>query len=140
MSELVPRDDAADIEALRIMARDFAAGLNDRDVGRIMRFYGAQYVDVNLRHPVQTFAERRSYYDAVVHRGNFEFKVDPEEIRIEGRFAFVRGTIEIRDRDVVGEASARVLRYLEIAAKQPNGEWNVIWGMDGPIQETAMHA
>jgi len=44
---------------LRNMAHEFEEGFNSGDVDRIMRFYADTYVDVNLRNPVQTKAERR---------------------------------------------------------------------------------
>ncbi len=28
------------------------------------------------------------------------------------------------------------LRYLEICERAPDGTWRVMWGMDGPVQET----
>jgi hypothetical protein len=43
-----------DVNFLRQMAHEFEEGFNRCDVNRIMRFYGDTYVDVNLRHPVQS--------------------------------------------------------------------------------------
>jgi ketosteroid isomerase-like protein len=121
---------------LRDMAREFEEGFNSRDVERIMRFYGETYVDVNLRNPVQTKAERREYYTRVMQRPGIRLNVQPEDILIRGNLAFVRGTVlvtrTVPDRN---DVERNELRYLEIAERTPNGSWQVIWGMDGPIQD-----
>jgi ketosteroid isomerase-like protein len=126
---------ADDIAQLQHMAQEFAAGFNTGDVDRIMRFYGDTYVDINLRNPVQSRAERRAYYAQVIARGGFQVKVQPDDIRVDGDFAFVRGTIELVRPAVSGDAARTELRYLEIARRQPDGSWQVMWGMDGPVQE-----
>ena len=123
---------ADDIAKLQQMARDFEEGFNTGDVDRIMRFYGDTYVDINLRNPVQTWAERRAYYAQVIKRGGFRVKVQPDDIQINGDFAFVRGTLELLR---TGESSRSELRYLEIVRRQVDGSWKVMWGMDGPVQE-----
>ena len=84
-----------DIAQLRYMAQEFTEGFNSGDVDRIMRFYEATYVDVNLRTPVQSWAERRAYYADVLQRGGFRVAVRPDDIQIHGDFAFVRGTIDL---------------------------------------------
>jgi len=117
------------------MAREFESGFNSGDVDRIMRFYGDTYVDINLRNPVQSWAERRAYYAQVIQHGGFHVGVRPDDIQVHGEFAFVRGTIRLH-RPAAPPASARTeLRYLEIARRQPDGSWKVMWGMDGPVQE-----
>jgi len=117
------------------MAREFAAGFNTGDVDRIMRFYGDTYVDVNLRNPVQSWAERRAYYAKVIADGGLKVTVRPDEIQVQGDFAFVRGTIELVRAAAAGDSARAELRYLEIVRRQPDGSWRVMWGMDGPIQE-----
>jgi len=117
------------------MAREFAAGFNTGDVDRIMRFYGDTYVDVNLRNPVQSWAERRAYYKKVIADGGLKVNVRPDEIQVQGDFAFVRGTIELVRVAAAGDSARAELRYLEIVRRQPDGSWRVMWGMDGPIQE-----
>lgn len=124
-----------DEAALQRIAREFTEGFNGIDVERLMRFYGDVYVDVNLRNPVQTREERRRYYQQVMLKG-IKVDVQPDEIYVEGTLAFVRGRIYIKQPDVV-EASE--LRYLEIFRKQPDGRWQAIWGMDGPVQEYDPH-
>src|SRR5262245_65490113 len=57
-----------DEKFLRNIAHEFEEGFNSGDVDRLMRFYGDTYVDVNLRNPVQTKAERRAYYAKVMAR------------------------------------------------------------------------
>jgi len=121
---------SSDIAALQDIAREATEGFNTGDVDRVMRFYGETYVDVNLRNPVQSFAERREYYAQVIRRG-IKIQVTPDEIRVEGDFAFIRGTIALKPPD--GKQSE--LRYLEIARRSSDGSWKVIWGMDGPVQE-----
>ena len=121
-----------DIAKLRQMAREFEEGFNTGDVDRIMRFYGDTYVEINLRKPVQTWAERRAYYTQVIKRGGFRVKVQPDEIQIHGDFAFVRGSLELVRS---GDSPRSELRYLEIARRQVDGSWKVMWGMDGPVQE-----
>jgi ketosteroid isomerase-like protein len=123
---------ADDIAQLQQMALEFEEGFNTGDVDRIMRFYGDTYVDINLRNPVQTWAERRAYYAQVIKRGGFRVKVQPDDIQVNGDFAFVRGTLELLR---TGESSRSELRYLEIVRRQVDGSWKVMWGMDGPVQE-----
>lgn len=133
MSETASSDD---VSKLRAMAREFTLGFNTRDVDRIMQFYLDRYVDVNLRNPVQTWAERREYYRRAMDRLNAEIDVQPDDILIEDGFAFVRGTIKlIREATESKATTTQELRYLEIARKQPDGSWKVLWGMDGPVQE-----
>ena len=126
-----------DDEFLRNMASEFEAGFNTRNVDRIMRFYGPKYVDVNLRNPVQTKAERREYYLRVMERPGFQgLKVRTDDTLIRGDHAFIRGTIVLTGTAPDSkETVERELRYLEIAERQPDGSWQVIWGMDGPVQE-----
>jgi ketosteroid isomerase-like protein len=124
-----------DVAKLRHMAREFAEGFNTGDVGRIMRFYGDSYVDINLRNPVQSWQERREYYAQVIRRSGFQVQVHPEEILIRGDFAFIRGTIELKAGSALGDSAPKELRYVEIAQRQSGGSWQVLWGMDGPVQE-----
>jgi ketosteroid isomerase-like protein len=124
-----------DVAKLRHIASEFAEGFNTGDVERIMRFYGDSYVDINLRNPVQSRQERREYYAQVIRRGGFKVRVEPEEILIRGEFAFIRGTIELTPGSALGDSARKELRYLEIAQRQQDGSWQVMWGMDGPIQE-----
>jgi ketosteroid isomerase-like protein len=126
-----------DEEFFRNMASEFEAGFNTRNVDRIMRFYGAKYVDVNLRNPVQTKAERREYYRRVIERPSFQgLKVRTDDTLVRGDHAFVRGTILLTETVAdTKETIQRELRYLEIAERQPDGSWLVVWGMDGPVQE-----
>ena len=119
-----------DIAALQEIAREFTRGFNTGDVDRIMRYYEEAYVDVNLRNPVQSFAERREYYAQVIRKG-IQVVASPDEIRVEGEFAFIRGTINVTFSD----GQQKELRYLEIARKSGDGTWKMIWGMDGPVQE-----
>jgi ketosteroid isomerase-like protein len=124
-----------DVAKLRHMAREFAEGFNSGDVERIMRFYGDSYVDINLRNPVQSWQERREYYAQVIRSGGFHVRVQPEEILIRGDFAFIRGTIALTPGSTLGDSARKELRYVEIAQRQQDGSWKVMWGMDGPVQE-----
>lgn len=125
-----------DEKFLRNAAHEFEEGFNSGDVERIMRFYGDTYVDENLRNPVQTKAERREYYARVMARPGIHIQVQPEEIMIRRDLAFVRGTIFLtQPASRTGEITKSELRYLEIYERVPGGNWQVIWGMDGPVQE-----
>jgi ketosteroid isomerase-like protein len=124
-----------DIDRLRHMASEFTEGFNTGDVERIMHFYGESYVDINLRNPVQSRQERREYYAQVIRWGGFHVQVQPEEILVRGDYAFVRGTIELTPSSALSDSARRELRYLEIVQRQQNGSWQVLWGMDGPVQE-----
>jgi ketosteroid isomerase-like protein len=115
---------------LRNVAREFEEGFRTRDPDRIMRFYADTYVDVNLRHPVQTKAERRAYYAQVMARPGLRLSVQPDEVMVRGDLAFVRGTIRIA-QDAAPETE---LRFLEIYERAGDG-WRVLWGMDGPVQD-----
>ena len=130
-----PQTESDDVAKLRHMASEFAEGFNTGDVDRIMRFYGNTYVDINLRNPVQSWQERRQYYAQVIRDGGFRIQVHPDEILVRGDLAFVRGTIDIAAAATPSDSKLRQLRYLEIASRQPDGSWQVLWGMDGPIQE-----
>jgi ketosteroid isomerase-like protein len=127
--------ESEDVAKLRHMASEFAEGFNTGDVERIMRFYGDSYVDINLRNPVQSWQERREYYAEVIRSGGFRVQVQPEEILIRGDFAFIRGTIELTPGPELGDSARKELRYVEIAQRQHGGSWQVMWGMDGPVQE-----
>jgi ketosteroid isomerase-like protein len=121
---------------LRNMANEFEQGFNSGDVDRIMRFYGETYVDVNLRTPVQTKLERREYYSRVVKRPGIRLSVKPDDIVVRGDLAFVRGTILLSQTAAdTNQTKQSELRYLEIAERLTDGSWQVIWGMDGPVQE-----
>jgi ketosteroid isomerase-like protein len=120
-----------DVTALREIAREFTEGFNTGDVDRIMRYYGDRYVDVNLRRPGQTKQERREYYLSVMSKG-IRVQVHPDEFLIDGIWAFVHGHINVMRPGGDGPTE---LRYLEIARKQADGSWQVVWGMDGPVQE-----
>jgi ketosteroid isomerase-like protein len=124
-----------DVAKLRHIASEFEEGFNTGDVDRIMRFYGETYVDINLRNPVQSWKERREYYSQVIRKGGFRVKVQPDEILIRGDFAFIRGSLELARDSAAGESGRTELRYLEIAHRQQDGSWKVMWGMDGPVQE-----
>ena len=125
-----------DEKFLRNMAHEFEEGFNCGDVDRIMRFYGNIYVDVNLRSPVQTKAERREYYAKVMARPGIHVHVQPDDIMIRGNLAFVRGTILLtQGTDGGPEGIQTELRYLEICERVQDGTWRVMWGMDGPVQE-----
>jgi ketosteroid isomerase-like protein len=125
-----------DVEHLRAMARGFVEGFNTGDVDRLMQYYGETYVDVNLRRPVQSHAERRAYFSQIVARSAMRIDVRLDDIAIDGAIAIVRGSIDIRIpvHDGSGE-SVRELRYLEVARKGPDGSWKSVCGMDGPIQD-----
>jgi ketosteroid isomerase-like protein len=121
---------------LRNVAHEFEEGFNSGNVDRIMRFYADSYVDVNLRNPVQTRAERREYYAKVMARPGIQLRVQPDDVLIRGDLAFVRGTILLTQDAGLGTATTKnELRYLEICERVQDGTWRVIWGMDGPVQE-----
>jgi ketosteroid isomerase-like protein len=125
------RSNIDDVTALREIAREFTEGFNTGDVDRIMRYYGDRYVDVNLRRPEQSKQERREYYRHVMSNG-IRVQVHPDDILVDGAWAFVRGHIDVMRT----EADRPVeLRYMEIARKQADGSWQMVWGMDGPVQE-----
>jgi ketosteroid isomerase-like protein len=130
-----PQSPAGDLAKLRHMASEFTEGFNTGNVDRIMRFYGDTYVDINLRNPVQSWQERREYYAHVIRNGGFRVQVHPDEILIRGDFAFIRGSLELIGASAVGDSVRTELRYVEIACRQQDGSWQVMWGMDGPIQE-----
>jgi len=125
----------ADLTKLLAIAHEFTEAFKHADVDRVMQFYGDTYVDVNLRNPLQSHAERRQYYAQLMKRG-LRVAVQTDEVVVEGNVAFIRGRIEVRDPQAANENSGvRELRYVEVARKAANGSWQVIWGMDGPVQE-----
>jgi len=124
-------DVADDIVQLESIAHIFTEAFNAGDVDSIMRFYADTYVDVNLRRPLQTKAERRKYYADVIRERGIQIDVRTQEVMVEGSLALIRGTIDVTAPD----RSRTELRYLEVARKSADGTWMMIWGMDGPIQE-----
>lgn len=125
-----------DAAKLARMAREFTEGFNTGDLDRIMQFYADTYVDVNLRHPVQSKEERKAYYAHVMRSGGFQINVQPHEILVQGDIGFLRGSIALTPSDAKnGVPAPTELRYLEIVRKQADGSWKVMWGMDGPVQE-----
>jgi ketosteroid isomerase-like protein len=125
----------ADLTKLLAIAHEFTEAFKHADVDRVMQFYGDTYVDVNLRNPLQSHAERRQYYAQLMKSG-LRVAVQTDEVMVEGNVAFIRGRIEVRDPQAANENSGvRELRYVEVARKAANGSWQVIWGMDGPVQE-----
>lgn len=123
---------------LRHVAREFEEGFNSGDVDRLMKFYADQYVDINLRKPVQSKGERRNYYAAAMARLGIHLTISPDDILVRGDLAFVRGTLLLAQAAATGgESTRRELRYLEIYERGVDGTWRVIWGMDGPVQEYA---
>jgi ketosteroid isomerase-like protein len=126
--------EAQDRAFLARMARDFADGFNAGDVDRLMQYYGGEYVDVNLRTPVQSHAERREYYLSLMRGANIRLDVRPDDIQVRGDIALVRGTIVV-ERTSNNATSKSELRYLEVAERTLDGRWQVLWGMDGPVQE-----
>lgn len=125
-----------DEQILRKIAREFEEGFNSGDVDRLMRFYAENYIDVNLRNPVQSKAERREYYSQVMARPGLRVRVQPDDIDIRDQFAFVRGTLFL-EQSAGTERTTTELRYLEIYERTGDRDWKVIWGMDGPVQEYA---
>jgi len=123
-----------DEQILRNIAREFEEGFNSGDVDRLMRFYAETYVDVNLRNPVQSKVERREYYSRVMARRGFRVRVHPDDIVVRDQFAFVRGTL-LLEQSAGTQQPKTELRYLEIYERTSAGDWKVIWGMDGPVQE-----
>ena len=95
-----------------------------------MTFYADEYVDVNLRRPIQTRAERREYFRELLARADNDDTVTPEAIVVAGVYAFIRGTIRLTPR-TPGPA-AQELRYMEVARKFSDG-WRAIWGIDAEI-------
>jgi ketosteroid isomerase-like protein len=125
----VPGSDVAQIEAL---TRTFVDGFNSRDVDRVLSFYADRYVDVNLRRPVQTRAERREYFLKILERRDATVDVTPDEIIVHGEYAFVRGTILLHRTPKGAEPRETELRYMEVVRRFPEG-WKAIWGMDAEI-------
>jgi ketosteroid isomerase-like protein len=123
---------AAAVAELRQRTAEFVEGFNSGNVDLMMRFYADPYVDVNMRSPVQTWAERREYYRRIVERRDTHIAVTPEEVIVSGDHAIIRGTILLTP--IAGDASPtpRELRYMELARRFPDG-WKTIWGMDAAI-------
>jgi ketosteroid isomerase-like protein len=121
----------ADAE-IRQRTREFVQGFNTGDVDRIMPFYADTYVDVNMRNPIQTRAERREYYRKIIERRDTTVDVTPEEIIVSPPYAYVRGTIRLEKKTADGAKTRRELRYMEVIRSFPDG-WKAIWGMDAEI-------
>jgi ketosteroid isomerase-like protein len=122
---------SADVAQIRALTREFVLGFNSGDLDRLMSFYADDYVDVNLRKPRQTRAERREYYRKIVEPGHLRVDVTPDEIVIAGEYAFARGTIRL-ERSTGNQGTARELRYVEVWRRFPEG-WKCIWGMDAEL-------
>ena len=117
---------------IRRLTQEFVAGFNAGDVDRMMKFYAPRYVDVNLRQPRQTWAQRRDYYRRVVSRRDTKVAVTPADITVAGDHAYAWGTIELtRTRPGPGPLH-KTLRYMEIWRHFPEG-WRSVAGMDAEI-------
>lgn len=123
---------SADIAKIRALTREFVLGFNSGDLDRLMSFYADDYVDVNLRKPRQTRAERREYYRKIVDPGHLRVAVTPDEIVIAGDYAFARGTIRLERFTGNQGRPARELRYVEVWRRFPEG-WKCLWGMDAEL-------
>ena len=101
-----------DVKLLHHMAHEFEEGFNSGDVERIMRFYGDTYVDVNLRNPVQTHAERREYYSQVMRRLAGRIDVTPDEVLVRGDLTLTLPNPH--QADIGRDLLARILRQAGI--------------------------
>lgn len=131
----IPGDnDVEDAKAqIQALTKGFVAGFNSGDINRMMKFYADRYVDVNLRHAVQSKAERTAYYQKILDRKDTKVEVYPEEIIVAGNHAFARGTLLVfRTPQGGGAAQRKELRYIEIWEKHADG-WKSIWGMDAEL-------
>jgi ketosteroid isomerase-like protein len=117
---------------IRRLTQEFVEGFNTGDVDKMMRFYAPHYVDVNLRHPHQTWAERREYYRKIVSDRTRTVQVTPAEIVVAGDYAYVWGTIELTTRKAGTPAQVRELRYIEIWKHLPQG-WRSVAGIDSEL-------
>ena len=130
-------ESVSDIDRAKLaeIAYELTEAFNHADLDRLMQYYGDTYVDVNLRSPVQSHADRRRYYADLMRRG-VRIRARSDEIVVEGDIAFIRGRIEVFTPEAVpGSASPIELRYVEVARKSANGAWRAIWGIDGPVQD-----
>jgi ketosteroid isomerase-like protein len=123
---------AADVAQIRALTCEFVLGFNSGDLDRLMSFYADDYLDVNLRKPRQTKAERREYYRKMLDLAHPRVEVTPDEIVIAGEYAFARGTIQLERTGSGQEGSSRELRYMEVLRRFPDG-WKSIWGMDAEM-------
>jgi len=135
-SDSQTKPDAAEVAAkqeILALTEGFVRGFNANDLGPMMKFYADRYVDVNLKQPVQTKAERTAYYKAILDRHDTTVEVHPDEILVRGDAAFARGSI-IVIRRVAGQSQPThtELRYIEIWQRFPDG-WKSIWGMDAEL-------
>jgi len=122
----------ADVQQLKALTREFVEGFNSGDLDRMMRFYADRYVDVNLRQPVQTKAERREYYRKIVERRDTKVEVTPDEIIVQGDIGFIRGTILVTRTPKDGPSRQLELRYIEVWQKFPDG-WKSVMGIDAEL-------
>ncbi len=110
-----PKANASASNEIRSLLREFVDGFNSNDLDRIMKLYAEDYVDVNLRQPRQTKAERREYYRKILGPGRPKIQVTADEIVVAGSYAFARGTITLERPGQDGTASRnQELRFVEI--------------------------
>jgi ketosteroid isomerase-like protein len=118
---------ASDEARIRAATREFVLAFNSRDVDRLLLFYADDYLDLNLPEPRQSKSERWRYLKEILDRGDTTVDVSPEEILVNGDYAYVRGTIHLNRA-----GSTKELRYMELLRKFPQG-WKAIWGIDAEI-------
>ena len=126
------RSTAAAKAEIRRLTQQFVEGFNTGDADKMMRFYAPQYVDVNLRHPHQTWAERREYYRQMVSKHTSTVAVTPVEITVDGDHAYVWGTIDLTSRKAGAAPKHEELRYIEIWKHFPQG-WRSVAGIDSEL-------
>jgi ketosteroid isomerase-like protein len=120
---------------IRSAIEDFIAAYNAGDVGRLMRVFADDWIDMSEGAP--TLAGREAHEKTAARlRETFrkfrgELTVHTEEVCVAGDMAFDHGTLHVqltpRDAGVPKEIS---LRFLEIWRKQSDGAWKVSRAMD----------
>lgn len=128
--EMTPPQSSAQDE-IRALTRQFVEGFNSGNLDKVMRFYAAEYVDVNLPEPHQSWTQRREYYRKIM-AGGTKVAVEPKEIITPGDHAYVWGSILVSQP----HGKARELRYVEIWQHFKDG-WKSVWGMDADLYPAA---
>lgn len=127
-----------DQQTIREVIDGFIRAYNAGDVGRLMKAYTDDIVDMSEGEPTVQGAQVRKDTEARLRDTFAKFTasltVRVDEIEIMGDRAFDRGVLRVELQPKgAGEVVIVERRFLEIWRREPDGEWRVARAMDNCI-------
>ena len=131
-----------DVYAINTAKSQYREGYNTGDVERLVSVFAPEFTDMSdgrpNRYRADAGAKLRSHLGDLFARYDAKLNVIVISITILGNMAFDYGWHELTltPKDG-GDPSCRRTRYLELWAKQANGEWRISKYMDnGDLPDT----